>query len=277
MKNTYVLLLIILSLISCSKNDYLNKDNQCKVIGTNGDYKTEYNTVTETIDTIGDIIYPVQYVYNSKNLLITRIRYDNVYSISDFHRDIDNINYDSNNRINEISTYNRVKDYTAVKTYEYNGSSTLPTKITRHKLENNGSKQLTYTESLTHNHAKQLSRVLKTPKDMEYSFETVYSYNEDGNLIELKVEEIDIDNNIIWRSIETYGNYDNQRNPFNGLPFSDLRGISESNNNYFKYSKTAGYTETYLNSGPTPSESSGYTYTPTDLNYLKRSKYQCDE
>ena len=283
MKNFTLILLTIL--ISCSQDDNFIEETlntECKVVGTNGvrvinqggliDY---YDSQT-TIDSHTQIVYPVQYIYDLTNKLIRRIRYDKPSVIGTDFKDIDSLIYDSNNRLIEISTYDRVRNYTAIKFFEYNNSSdTKPSKMTRYRQEINSSRYLTYTELLTYNDEGKLEKTERNHNSNDSTYKENFKYDFDGNLIEIEKIYFDSEINSTIITLETFGNYDNYRNPYKNLPFLDIRGKSESNNNYLSYTKKSTL---YSESNPNGEifEISEYSYEPTDLSYLETSKYQCD-
>ena len=275
------ILLLIIFFISCSKDDTpIEEGSVCKVLGTNGTNPTSLVQASNDINT--DIVYLTQYDYDSENKLSTRTRYESPFYIGTDLKDTDNLTYDSNDRIHEISTYNRVHDHTAVKVFEYENSNTLPSKLTRYTVdESEESPLLFYIETFTYNNQNQLISIKKNYReDLERNpVETSYQYNSDGNLTEIKAISNGNEESDNWTSIETFENYDTERNPLKGLPFSDVRGISESNNNYFKYSKKV------YNSYPSgteldtilPSEYNSYEFEPTSSYYNKLATYQCEE
>lgn len=274
-----VLTSIILTLTSCSNDDTpIEEPIVCNVIGTN-----EFDN-TLSINNSSEIVYLTQYTYDSENKLTSRIKYKDIYSIEADLKDVYNITYDSNNRISEIHTFNSFYNvYTSLKIFEYEDSNTLPHKLTRYRVEGNEDSQtLTYTENFTYNNQNQLSSTIRIYSEnlVRNPVETTFKYNTEGNLIEKKAiasGEVEYDN---WISIETFENYDDQKNPFKDLPFSDVRGISESNNNYFKYSKTINYNNESITDEtiiPTPQESISYEFEPTDFYYTFLANYECNE
>lgn len=268
MKKKIALILIITFVISCSKKDDLNvstSENQCKILGTNGYLEVHSDLNIETFLTYtGDTIYNIEYIYNDQNKLSERFD-RNSYN----HNDI--IEYDSQGRINLISKYFTSSLYTSKKQREYDGLNTLASIIKRYRINDDNSTQLTYTENLTYNTSNQLSKVLKSYNNStKNNIETNYLYNNEGNLSEIKT--FSIADTIKLYSIETYENYDTNRNPYKDLPFDNLRGFSESNNRY-----TKSTTIVYDIESDTPNAFSEYSeYSITDLSLLPLSKYQCD-
>lgn len=260
-------ILLLIVLFSCSKDDESSFNGDCKVTATNGVrvYSPSY-----------DIVYLAEYFYDSNNKLISRDLYERASFVGTEARETSYITYDSNNRIIEISTYLRVLSSYAVDVYEYNGSNLKPSKINQYREEIDGTRLLTYEEDLIYNNLEQLEKVIRTYISSDRRVEIDYKYNFDGNLIEKKDVLFRTKNNLKDIVIETFSNYDNYRNPFKNLPFSSLRGFSESNNNYLSYSKR--YT-LYSQSNPEGNliESIDYSTDPSNLSYLELSKYQCEE
>ena len=259
------ILIISFILISCSQSDDFNENGKCKLIFS--DKVFQNNSNNEFKDTI---LYRTHYFYNLKNKLQKRVKYKYL-NFSLHYNSTDSLTYDSQGRLNKIFT--KTISYSS---YEYLNSNKRASRIYYYN------QKLSSTENIIYDNKNRVNKTVRTYNkpnsnvSYTYKVEAEYKY-EQNNLSEIITYRYDKSpDNIVteYHTFEKFENYDKYENPFKNLPFIDLRGISESENNYSKYSQ-----QTFIsyNSSRFTLESSSYSVIDNNnLEYLENSKYECN-
>ncbi|NJB81829.1 hypothetical protein [Wenyingzhuangia aestuarii] len=277
--------IIALVLFSCSKNDDFNQNGGCRLIFSDGVFVngsvsikpttslglTPANTKQDTI------VYKSHYFYNKHNQLEKRVNYTLTtnYGVTILDYDsTDSLSYDHQGRIDKLYSKN-----THYYSYEYLNSSNKPNKIYHYYGLD---KKLSSTENITYDDLNRIKtvKINYTPtKNSSYFIsktETEYKY-QNHNLVEIETIQsvIDTEENPTTKihKIQKFKNYDTYKNPLKNLPFINVRGISESENNYTKYTTE---TITSRENLPDTNSSSGDQFTDENLKYLETSKFECD-
>ncbi|NIJ44514.1 hypothetical protein FHR24_000953 [Wenyingzhuangia heitensis] len=288
---TYITI-IALILISCSKSNDLN-NGKCRIIFSDGIFLKKiisensdiiFNPSTsENINYKDTTLYQTRYFYNKKNQLEKRVKYNyaayknsspTYYSPNQLnYESTDSLIYDNSGRLNKLYAKN------SYYIYEYL-NTTKKVNIIHHYFGSN--KKLYATENITYDNQNRIHTTVKTyvkqTSSISYTSSSKKEYKYlNNNLAEIRTFSTSInteDNSeTSHHTIQKFENYDSYPNPLKNLPFIDLRGISESENNYRKYTTK---TISYHNNSSDTTTNSGYEFTDKSLKYLEKTKEECD-
>ena len=284
------LILITLILLSCSKKDSINNDGGCRLMFSDGIYlKTSSQKVLENSDltwlgTLTDstskdtIVYRTRYFYNKQNQLEKREKYTYSGVVMNGYQTFfaphlqrlqstDSLSYDNQGRLSILYTILHAQ-ITNYYVYKYEGSNKKASTIEYYYGSN---KKLIDTKKITYDTQNRIQTTVlnNTTSGSNSSFyriksTTKYTYT-NNNLA--KIESFGVYNDDTQsHSIQKFENYDSSPNLLKNLPFIDLRGISESENNYREYSQESIYSKDGF-----PHSSSGH-----GGSFLQLSKEECN-
>ncbi|MGY6649625.1 hypothetical protein [Wenyingzhuangia sp. IMCC45574] len=261
--------------------------NKCRLIKSDGVFRN------------GSVsYYKHSYVYDEQGRISIR---NNTFvspeSIgAEYYRD--SIIYDSRDRVEKIyklSRSNSNPNANSVYLFYYNGNKSKPNSV-NFVEENKIDKTILRTfkeEFLFYNSYDRLSRVEGKAFSTAIDNPTIianenseYFYNRTGNLIRVKTRISSTGFEIISVSpfktltyevvsikTQNFSNYDSNINPYQELPFINLRGVSESKNIYKSYKEELCVTRGKL----TPQcSSSSWELNEKEAPFLQRFNYNCD-
>ncbi|HEY9168917.1 MAG TPA: hypothetical protein VIN72_05480 [Lutibacter sp.] len=265
MKNILKILIIGISLISCSKDEIASeKSNSCYLL----DY--EKSSVLGS----SEVSYKHKLSY-SGNKITSRINYDNVspnvglYILGEISRD--SLVYDNLGRISKIYKIPLYDNYTYSE-FIYENSNSLPHKRNEISIFNytNSTYTFIYPEDIYYDNKNRIIRTVIDYNEPNYEFDitTIYEYDNNGNLTKIDSKKVQYGNT--FQTISEYSDYDNKLNPFSNFPFIDFRGISVSTNNFRHYQTTK-----YTNENITGISDGTYSYEYNEYNYPLIGIYEC--
>ena len=269
-----IALLLAIIISSCSTDDSLTAEsNKCRL--------TKYGLVITPRPSGNDTIYrnEVDYI-NSKIVVRSNFGSD---PIINYWRLLskDSAIYDQQNRIAKIYHINtRYTLESKIERYSefiYDSFNHRPSKIkeTRYQLSDNFSYII--SEDIIYNEHNQIAQTLSINSTYRINTLTNYSYGENRNLSKIvqvnertvpvsqNNEEIRVDS-----IVATFRNYDDKINPFQSLPFLNLKGFSDSPNN-FTFRDELRYEDGEIRSAA----SSGYKFEYNDMGYPLIGEYDC--
>lgn len=207
-----IMLIGILAFAGCS-SDAPKVTNECKLL--------KYGKVEITDPNGIFTYYQVELVYQN-NQIVKRLNYGNIASTPVIGLiSTDNIFYDSNNRVEKIVYINNIEDH-----FYYEGNAINPFKRERWSIH--PTKTYVYIEDITYDTQNRILKTVYYPRLAPTEITTTdYTYNSDGNLIEI-VEDDGLLKTTYYRS-----NYDTYKNPFAtiNVPFIENRIYKYSKNN----------------------------------------------
>lgn len=267
MKNIFKILLIGISIVSCSDDDIIPESNNCSLIeygntSVHGGYEKRYRNKHK-------LIY-------SGEKIVKRINHGNIAPSSGFYIDgeisRDSLIYDSLGRLWKIYQTPLLENY-SYSEFEYTNSNKFPFRRNEIHISNytGSTYKFIYPEDIYYDAD---NRIIKTvvnydKPNYEFNFTTNYEYDTNGNLTKKDFKETRKE--YTSRAITEYSDYDEKNNPFLSIPLIDFRGVSSSKNNYRWFRILI-----YYNENLQTSISGAYNYEYNDFDYPLIGEYNCN-
>lgn len=261
--------LVIIVISSCSTDDSLTgESNKCRL--------TKYGLVITPLPSGNDTIYrnEVDYI-NSKIVVRSNFGPD---PIINYWRLLskDSAIYNQQDRIAKIYHINtRYSSEPKIERYSefiYNSFNNRPSKIkeTRYQLSDNFSYII--SEDIIYNEHNQIAQTFSINSTYRINTLTNYSYDDNRNLSKIvQINERIYNQEVRVDSIvATFKNYDDKINPFQSFPFLNLKGFSDSPNN-FTISEELRYEDGVVRNATR----SGYIFEYNDMGYPLIGEYNC--